>query len=68
MIMNSLDIVHNPERFVEASKGIVVIDKRSYAPTKVLQNRKFETFDNPENRFVKHFLSELSYQSVQRRR
>ena len=56
-----LDIVRNPERFVEASKGIVVIDKRNYAPTKVLQNRKFETFDNPENRFVKHFLSELIF-------
>jgi len=30
-----------------------------FAPTKVLQKIKYETFDTPENRFVKSFLREL---------
>ena len=54
-----LDIVYNPERLIETSSGVVVIDGKSYSPTKVLQKKKFETFDTPENRFVKYFLSEL---------
>ncbi len=54
-----LDIVYNPERLIETSSGVVVIDGKSYTPTRVLQKKKFETFDTPENRFIKYFLSEL---------
>ncbi len=54
-----LDILYNPERLIESKHHVLVIDKRGYAPIRVLQRERFETLDTLENRFTKYFLGEL---------
>ncbi|WP_297421424.1 DUF2357 domain-containing protein [Thermococcus sp.] len=55
-----LSIVQHPEYLAPAGEGVVIADYlNDYAPTKVLGYRKYESFDTPENRFVKHFLNLL---------
>jgi predicted component of viral defense system (DUF524 family) len=55
------DIVQHPERLYEAEEGFVEYFGKRYAPATVLQYETEESFDTPENRFVKHFLKELEY-------
>jgi len=54
-----LGIAYYPEYLVPSELAVVVVDGKGYAPTKVLQRNKYETFDTLENRFAKHFLAEL---------
>lgn len=54
-----IDIVQNPEKLYETEKGIIEHEGKRYSPTAVLQYEFEESFDTPENRFVKHLLKEL---------
>ncbi|WP_297518978.1 DUF2357 domain-containing protein [Thermococcus sp.] len=55
-----LSIVQHPEHLAPAGEGVLIANYlNGYAPTKVLGYRKYESFDTPENRFVKHFLNLL---------
>ncbi len=55
-----LSIVQHPEYLAPAGEGVLIADYlNGHAPTKVLGYRKYESFDTPENRFVKHFLNLL---------
>ncbi|NJE05197.1 DUF2357 domain-containing protein [Thermococcus sp. M36] len=55
-----LSIVQHPEYLAPAGEGVLVANYlNGYVPTKVLGFRKYESFDTPENRFVKHFLNLL---------
>jgi len=56
-----LGIAHFPKYLIKVSSelGVVEVGKKHYAPVKVLQRNKYETFDTLENRFAKHFLAEL---------
>ncbi|WP_297476957.1 DUF2357 domain-containing protein [Thermococcus sp.] len=56
-----LSIVQHPEYLALAGEGVLIADYlNGYAPTKVVGYRKYESFDTPENRFVKHFLNILA--------
>ena len=56
-----LSIVQHPEHLAPAGEGVLIANYlNGYAPTKVLGYRKYESFDTPENRFVKHFLNLLA--------
>ncbi len=55
-----LSIVQHPEYLAPAGEGVLIADYlNGYVPTRVLGYRKYESFDTPENRFVKHFLNLL---------
>ncbi len=56
-----LAILHNPEEFVKVkSLDIPLSSKlRGFLPNTVLQHRNIETFNTPENRFVKVFIKNL---------
>ncbi len=55
-----LSIVQHPEYLAPAGERVLIADHlNGYVPTKVLGFRKYESFDTPENRFVKHFLNLL---------
>ncbi|WP_297093156.1 DUF2357 domain-containing protein [Thermococcus sp.] len=55
-----LSIVQHPEYLAPAGEGVLIADYlNGHAPTRVLGYRKYESFDTPENRFVKHFLNLL---------
>jgi hypothetical protein len=56
-----LSIIQNPQMLVKSNlSNIPLCSKlKGYLPEKVAQNTKTETFDNPENRFVKYFIHEL---------
>lgn len=55
-----ISIVQNPEYLAPAGEGVLIAERlNGYAPTKVLSFQKYESFDTPENRFVKYFLSLL---------
>lgn len=58
-----LAIVQNPDKLLKAgSCGIPLSRKlRGHLPRKILQYRGIETFDNPENRFVKRFIKDLLF-------
>ncbi len=56
-----LSILTNPQHWVEYQGTGLAVAKRlgGYAPQKVWQRLAVETFDTPENRFVKWFVREL---------
>ncbi|AEC52747.1 hypothetical protein PNA2_1832 [Pyrococcus sp. NA2] len=54
-----LSIAQYPENLIEVKTPGVEINGSRYAPLKLLQKEKYETFDTLENRFAKYFLSEL---------
>jgi hypothetical protein len=56
-----LNILTNPQYWVEyRGAGLAVAERLGgYAPQKVWQRLTVETFDTPENRFVKWFVGEL---------
>ncbi|MCD6189844.1 MAG: DUF2357 domain-containing protein [Thermococcus sp.] len=55
-----LSIVQHPEHLAPAGKGVLIAEYlNGYVPTKVLSFQKYESFDTPENRFAKYFLSLL---------
>jgi len=56
-----LSILTNPQHWVRhQGTGLAVAQRlRGYAPQKVWQRLAMETFDTPENRFVKWFVGEL---------
>lgn len=54
----------NHENMVEVKgdiKPVLVYKSKGYMPLKIYTKIKRETFDTPENRFVKNFLDELLY-------
>ncbi|MFA4647098.1 DUF2357 domain-containing protein [Pyrococcus kukulkanii] len=53
-----LSIATHPEYLVKSSSNIAK-HLKGYAPLKVSQRIKYESFDTHENRFAKHFLNEL---------
>ncbi|AMM53825.1 DUF2357 domain-containing protein [Pyrococcus kukulkanii] len=53
-----LSIVTHPEYLVKSSTSVAK-HLKGYAPLKVSQGIKYESFDTHENRFTKHFLNEL---------
>jgi predicted component of viral defense system (DUF524 family) len=56
-----LSILTNPQHWVRyQGAGLALAERlRGYAPQKVWQRLAVETFDTPENRFVKWFVGEL---------
>jgi len=55
-----LSIVQHPKYLAPAGKGVLIAERlNGYAPTKLRSFQKYESFDTPENRFVKYFLSLL---------
>ena len=55
-----ISIVQNPEYLAPAGEGVLIAERlNGYAPTKVLNFQKYESFDTPENRFAKYFLGLL---------
>ncbi len=54
-----VDIVQNPEKLYETNDGILDLENKRYSPISVLQYEKEETFNTPENRFLKFFLKEI---------
>ena len=55
-----ISIVQNPEYLAPAGEGVLIAERlNGYAPTKLRSFQKYESFDTPENRFVKYFLSLL---------
>ena len=56
-----LSILTNPQHWVEYRGAGLAVAKRlgGYAPQKVWQRLAVETFDTPENRFVKWFVGEV---------
>lgn len=56
-----LHAITKSEYLIKVNNENLTIVKRlnGFAPTKVSQKIKYETFDTPENRFVKSFLREL---------
>jgi hypothetical protein len=56
-----LSIIQDPQMLVKSSlRNISLCSKlKGYLPEKVAQHIKTETYDNPENRFVKYFIREL---------
>jgi len=56
-----LSILTNPQHWLKCQGGGPAIAQRlgGYAPQKVWQRLEVETFDTPENRFVKWFVGEL---------
>ena len=55
-----LSIVQRPEYLAPAGEGVLIAEYlNGYVPTKVLSFQKYESFDTPENRFAKYFLSLL---------
>ena len=55
-----LSIAQHPEYLAPAGDGVFIATYlNGYVPTRVLGLRKYESFDTPENRFVKHFLNLL---------
>jgi hypothetical protein len=62
-----LSIFHNPHLLVKLkSRSIPLCSKlNGYVPQKLLQFRNIETFNTPENRFVKHFIKELLHYIIQ---
>ncbi|MBN1921824.1 MAG: DUF2357 domain-containing protein [Anaerolineae bacterium] len=54
------DILHNPDRWQRTQAQVLVANQmQGYAPSMVEQRCAEESFDNPENRFVKHFLHQI---------
>ncbi len=56
-----ISMLRHPEYLMKAegSSALVAQALGGYVPTKVLTERKYESFDTPENRFAKHFLNNL---------
>ena len=56
-----ISIVCSPEQLVKSkSTSLPIVSKlKGHIPEKILQSRNIETFDTPENRFVKSFIKEL---------
>jgi len=56
-----LSILTNPQHWVKCQRAGLAVAERlgGYAPQKVWQRLAVETFDTPENRFVKWFVGEL---------
>jgi predicted component of viral defense system (DUF524 family) len=56
-----LSILTNPQHWVEYQRAGLAVAERlgGYAPQKVWQRLAVETFDTPENRFVRWFVGEL---------
>ncbi|NPA14328.1 MAG: DUF2357 domain-containing protein, partial [Aquificae bacterium] len=56
-----VDIVQNPHRWVESSRGFLKGRNKRFAPTEVLQFEYIETHDTVENRFIKRLLEEILF-------
>jgi len=55
-----LSIIQHPEYLAPAGEGVLIAEHlNGYVPTKVFSFQKYESFDTPENRFAKYFLSLL---------
>jgi predicted component of viral defense system (DUF524 family) len=56
-----ISIFHNPEQLIKAkSSDLSLCSKlKGFIPEKIMQFKNIETFDTPENRFVKQFIREL---------
>lgn len=55
-----LSILQNPDYLIQTDKKYPLSQKlKGYLPQKTLQYTNIETFDTPENRFVKRFIKEL---------
>ncbi len=56
-----VDIIQNPHRWVESSRGFLKGRNKRFAPTEVLQFESLETTDTVENRFIKRLLEEILF-------